>query len=545
VRDDEALLAAIVAHPDEDTPRLAYADWLDEHRPDKRPSPAQGPSARAELIRVQCRLAQLTPADAEYTDLLDQNGALGAWLDRHDPPAKVSEPFASSDTECESFVRGFPHGIELHLNSASPRALARLDKNLKRLTATTTVRAIDVTCNAAPTGPAFVQLPALEALSHLRVVSYYFEMPDLVPALVASPHLRHLRNLSLNSPLTDADCRALSGAKHFGALEEFVGNFGELSADGLRALAAAPWFRNLKRLALDRVEPHIFEALCALPAFPRLIALNLSDTELRADGVAALVRSKAFPHLLDLNLARNAFGAAGVEALARAKQWKLAALDLRACGLRTAGVAALAGWKGLSTVRVLDVAANAAGAKGIAALARSPHAAALRHLDLGYNHFGQSGLLALAEAAPLRNVTKLDICADLPESAWPASAAALQPFFERLEMSNLRHLMLNRHRFTVAAVRALAACPGLARLQVLHAAGCNLTDAGLKALAESPHLSELVSIELGGNSIGEGVAVLRPRTVWPKLASAQFYTHKLQPGQLKRLVGNRPGVSAG
>jgi len=175
VRDDEALLAAIVAHPDEDTLRLAYADWLDEHRPDKHPSPAQGPSARAELIRVQCRLAALTPADPEYTDLLDQNGALGAWLDRHDPPAKVSETFASGDHECESFVRGFPHGIELHLNSASPRALARLDKNLKRLTATTTVRAIDVTCNAAPTGPAFVQLPALEALSRLGVVSYYFE----------------------------------------------------------------------------------------------------------------------------------------------------------------------------------------------------------------------------------------------------------------------------------------------------------------------------------------------------------------------------------
>jgi hypothetical protein len=80
---------------------------------------------------------------------------------------------------------------------------------------------------------------------------------------------------------------------------------------------------------------------------------------------------------------------------------------------------------------------------------------------------------------------------------------------------------------------------------VLHAAGCNITDAGLKALAESPHLSELVSIDLGGNSIGEGVSVLRPRTVWPKLAHAQFYTRKLQPGQLKRLVGNRPGVSAG
>jgi uncharacterized protein (TIGR02996 family) len=31
VSDEDALLAAIREHPDEDTPRLAYADWLDEH----------------------------------------------------------------------------------------------------------------------------------------------------------------------------------------------------------------------------------------------------------------------------------------------------------------------------------------------------------------------------------------------------------------------------------------------------------------------------------------------------------------------------------
>jgi uncharacterized protein (TIGR02996 family) len=41
-----ALLAAIVAYPDEDTPRLIYADWLDEN----------GEPARAEFIRLQVDL---------------------------------------------------------------------------------------------------------------------------------------------------------------------------------------------------------------------------------------------------------------------------------------------------------------------------------------------------------------------------------------------------------------------------------------------------------------------------------------------------------
>ncbi|MDY3560249.1 TIGR02996 domain-containing protein [Gemmata sp. JC673] len=46
--DEDALLSAIAAHPSEDTPRLAYADWLDEH---DRP-------IRAEFIRLQCGWGQ-------------------------------------------------------------------------------------------------------------------------------------------------------------------------------------------------------------------------------------------------------------------------------------------------------------------------------------------------------------------------------------------------------------------------------------------------------------------------------------------------------
>ncbi len=47
----QALMAAIIANPDDDTPRLVFADWLQEHG-DKHGQ------ARAEFIRLQCELAQ-------------------------------------------------------------------------------------------------------------------------------------------------------------------------------------------------------------------------------------------------------------------------------------------------------------------------------------------------------------------------------------------------------------------------------------------------------------------------------------------------------
>jgi uncharacterized protein (TIGR02996 family) len=47
------LLRAIAANPDEDTPRLMYADWLDE-----RHAPETAGAAKAEFIRLQIRLAR-------------------------------------------------------------------------------------------------------------------------------------------------------------------------------------------------------------------------------------------------------------------------------------------------------------------------------------------------------------------------------------------------------------------------------------------------------------------------------------------------------
>ena len=70
------LLRAVAHHPDEDTPRLAYADWLDEHDQPER----------AAFIRLQVELANLkedSPRRREVAfrcrQLLDANEA--AWLD--------------------------------------------------------------------------------------------------------------------------------------------------------------------------------------------------------------------------------------------------------------------------------------------------------------------------------------------------------------------------------------------------------------------------------------------------------------------------------
>lgn len=55
--DEDALLRAIALAPDDDLPRLVYADWLDE-----RGATATGDRARAEFIRLQCEAAAVAKA---------------------------------------------------------------------------------------------------------------------------------------------------------------------------------------------------------------------------------------------------------------------------------------------------------------------------------------------------------------------------------------------------------------------------------------------------------------------------------------------------
>lgn len=102
--DDDALLAAIAAQPDEDTPRLVYADWLEEH----------DQPIRAEFIRVQVEISQkeLLPRGEQdaHVDLWKRNEEL---IENH--RAELLRPMTElpDDVEIE-FHRGFVAEIRTH-----------------------------------------------------------------------------------------------------------------------------------------------------------------------------------------------------------------------------------------------------------------------------------------------------------------------------------------------------------------------------------------------------------------------------------------------
>jgi uncharacterized protein (TIGR02996 family) len=91
----EALLRAICENPDDDTPRLVFADWLDE----------SGEPERAEFIRVQIRTESAARHSREWVRLTDHARQLSekaCWSPKPGP------------CECgqwEDYRRGFVDGL--------------------------------------------------------------------------------------------------------------------------------------------------------------------------------------------------------------------------------------------------------------------------------------------------------------------------------------------------------------------------------------------------------------------------------------------------
>ncbi len=102
--DGDALHAAILATPEDDTPRLVYADWLDEnHQPE-----------RAEFIRLQCQISQMKAHEASpwqppvvFEIRAREKALLAAYGDEWLAPLRQEQgPLQSSETHGQ-FRRGF------------------------------------------------------------------------------------------------------------------------------------------------------------------------------------------------------------------------------------------------------------------------------------------------------------------------------------------------------------------------------------------------------------------------------------------------------
>ena len=240
--DRQALMAAVLAEPDEDTPRLALADWLQEHGDDHD-------RARADHIRLQIEASKLPDNSPERVKLEQQfvvvQKAHGeAWLG---PLAKYAKPDLSRN---DVFLGGILWWWYTPTKSflLKPHQMA--------------------VCEWFP-----------------RVGVYLLVLNDKAtrePEVATSPALAWVSQFQWShSKLDDSGLAALAKSSHVGRLTSFALQQCKVTDAGLKAFAETTAMPNLRHFGLSS---------------------TLRLAKYTSAGVLAVLNSSRFPKLCDLEL---------------------------------------------------------------------------------------------------------------------------------------------------------------------------------------------------------------------------------------------------
>jgi uncharacterized protein (TIGR02996 family) len=335
--DGEALRRAIVADPDDDTPRLIYADWLDENgRPD-----------RAAFIRAQVEAVRAEPFGPVARAAKERADRL---LERHrdEWEARVY----GRVIDCE-FVRGFVGHVTVDAGAFPEHAGFLFE--------TQPIQGVRIVRE--------LRAGAADEDASLRPV---FERAELW----------QITRLDLSGPgLSDDEYDALETSRVLVGVRDLSFHDCPLDPPRLTGLLAGHCLRNLCGLDLSECN-HLGPAVVAglrKASHRRFARLDLSGVRIElSEQMTQLLGCACLEELEELRLARPVTLTYPGPLLHLNIGWVLP-------------------W---GRLRVLDLTGQRIGPQGVEEIARQPEARHLRWLGLGHNGIG-SGVLELIEAAHL------------------------------------------------------------------------------------------------------------------------------------------------
>jgi uncharacterized protein (TIGR02996 family) len=270
----EALLQAVIAEPEEEAPRLIYADWLDEQ------GQPEGVD-RAAFIQVQIGLAHASEEAAVTRQLRKREQELWEaykerWLTHLPPHLRKREP---------RFHRGFleelslppaswaKHGAKLFGQNPiyRVRLYGRVDRNI--------------------IGD-LVVIPDLTRIREVVLAECDIREPNsTLKVLFDTPFLSGLVRLDLSgSGVSTRELGALLESPVLGRLERLDLSRNRIGPGGAQALAGSPQASSLRRLVLagNPIGDAGGKALASSVHLETVESLDLSDIELDAKVWAAL-----------------------------------------------------------------------------------------------------------------------------------------------------------------------------------------------------------------------------------------------------------------
>ncbi len=361
--DRDALLAAICAQPDEDTPRLAFADWCDEY----------GEPARAAFVRAQVELARTPPWEPFAVRC--------KW---RDPALVTGKQFVGGlprvdgyhvEWPAAPFRRGF--GWALHV-----RNVAQWDDLVAPL------------FDREPVGKLQLGHGALDDWRHVAASDRVRHFRELAFSLNPIEPLLALRDRPAACGITDLHFERASGAGMPEVLED---------------LAPSALGRAVRGLHFRVGYESLNELVDALNTGGPLARLSFAVMGLTAAHLRRLFDGPVASALEELHLRDEPVGGDGLAALADGLPSTLCDLELAGVSARADGLEALARCDRLANLRRLSLGRNPLTPRAARVLSLAHALAGLRALDLSECHIGDKGVRHVTHAKFWRNLVELDL----------------------------------------------------------------------------------------------------------------------------------------
>jgi uncharacterized protein (TIGR02996 family) len=362
--DRSALYKAIVANPDDDTLRLAYADWLEE----------SGDAKAAKYIRAACELARLDDEDPSLATFPEEPPSFWKDLDprlahRQTQLAAGTLPREHSRVETarlpkldgvdyglkrsphEPYRRGFIEQVIFADADAFLRhgqAVSRIapirsvvirqlyPDDARRIAAASQfaqVRSLTVLSQAV-WGEELRALGESDKVNRVRSLTISSAKPGCLAALAESKHWVGLRRLVLDRaeiqedvPGADEELGALAAAKHLRKLTSLTLCGLRFETNAAKALASAKW-PELRRLEIRYEGPPIGPAIADATDLKKLRSLTLASSYLDGTDCARVITSPKLPSLASLDLSWNAVKGFGKRDFSGAKRTPIRHLNL-------------------------------------------------------------------------------------------------------------------------------------------------------------------------------------------------------------------------
>jgi uncharacterized protein (TIGR02996 family) len=320
------LLQGILEAPEDDTPRLVFADWLDDN----------GEADRAEFIRAQIQLAR-TPEDDPNHEVLRKRAS--ELLSRHRAEWVKEVPgWARHEVQ---FARGFVRDVVCTAASFGRRGARLFEK--------APVRGVRLTKYAGLVAEA-ASAPHSQRVTAVTLTADRYGNQlgqEDVQALAESAWPANLESLDLSHNWLARAQMEIFTRVDFPRLHTLVLNFNYLRQEGLRVLLAWPSLGHVRRLGLvhnvfrtigmgpidemirqssnlgalvdldmsSSINPSILPALTEAPTLRGLQSLTVAGNDLDDSSCTLLASSPYLTQLQRLDLTGNHITAMGVEAL--------------------------------------------------------------------------------------------------------------------------------------------------------------------------------------------------------------------------------------